>query len=434
MSGLAFPPLPSGSEESDTSETDSSVEETMKELLDRGYVKASWLDRQFFFFLDMKEEHGRELLNNLKEFAETRGYDWGEMAKFEHERRSCAQLFMNEYGMTYWGFPGRQKYLRQECLDNEESLCTYPAMREEITRTLVILLERKSKGYAHKAKPTTQTPASEPMAKTTPLPGSINKETPGSYVPKHADRKGKRKSAAMAVEDEDYAHASEEQPVFKTPRTRAITNAIKPFQAEPAEARTPETPKPLEINIPKQTHTQPSPAPKKNSLDIRSKPIPTPTPDKKAKDTTTINNNTLHRSSKTKFLVTASSQEMMAPVWLPYEDFTRADDFVDTMAQQYGLIEWSPAAQLRESTMYHHLATSGSAAAAAAAAATIVAASVKFGWSDFETLVRRDKDQDWKFVKAELKKAWKAEGVESGSGSGSGSGGIFKIYVKLHVS
>ncbi|OOF90035.1 hypothetical protein ASPCADRAFT_179858 [Aspergillus carbonarius ITEM 5010] len=116
--------------------TTSSMEETMKDLLDRGEVKPSWRDKQFVHFLDLKEAYGREFLARVKEHAESTGFSWADLAKFENERRTCAKMFVDNFGMAYWGTPAnRQKYLQEECLDDPDTLCVYPDRRDEYVRS-----------------------------------------------------------------------------------------------------------------------------------------------------------------------------------------------------------------------------------------------------------------------------------------------------------
>lgn len=110
----------------------SSDAETMKELLDRGEVKASWRDKQFVHFLDLKEEYGREFLGLVKDHVEHSGWEWTEILNSSDERDNCAKSFVEEYGLKYWGTPAnRKKYLQEESLADEKTLCTYPAQSEE---------------------------------------------------------------------------------------------------------------------------------------------------------------------------------------------------------------------------------------------------------------------------------------------------------------
>ena len=110
----------------------SSDAETMKELLDRGEVKASWRDKQFIHFLDLKEEYGREFLGLVKDHVEQSEFEWTEILNSEDERHNCAKSFVEEYGLKYWGTPAnRKKYLQEKSLADEKTLCTYPAQSEE---------------------------------------------------------------------------------------------------------------------------------------------------------------------------------------------------------------------------------------------------------------------------------------------------------------
>ncbi|RJE22634.1 hypothetical protein PHISCL_05017 [Aspergillus sclerotialis] len=81
----------------------------------------------------------------------------------------------------------------------------------------------------------------------------------------------------------------------------------------------------------------------------------------------------------------------MAPVWVDYQSFDSAAAFVDAMASEC-LAEWDPSAQLNSEIM--------------GVPSNVLAASVRFGWSDFYIRVRVGRDQDWERVIKELVQSW----------------------------
>ncbi|GCB26734.1 hypothetical protein AAWM_09619 [Aspergillus awamori] len=427
----------------------SSGAETMKELLDRGEVKASWRDKQFVHFLDLKEEYGREFLNLVKEHVEPNGFEWTDILTSENERRACAKDFVAQYGLKYWGTPAnRKKYLQEESLADEKTLCTYPAQRTEflapsntivqktkmlshqtqIVRTIEILLLRKAKGYSRlsqeKAKPTQPTKSPFESASTS-----------------------KRKSTLKET-DEDT-----DKPVYKT-RTRSTPSAIRPFRTNVCESE-PEaefqssaakktkkqrtslarcytgTP---ELQLPPSRGKDSMSAPHQGTFVHRAasryaKDTKFPATEgsqsviaaaQYAQDTkllATENNHIGTTASQyfkdTKFLVTASNQVGMAPVWLPFTDFNQATEFLEHMAKQCNVMEWSPSVQLKWESMPPQ----------------VIAASVRFDWSDFEIRVRRECNEDLLLMLQELSNAWQAED----EGKEGASGSVFKIKVMLHI-
>ncbi|GKZ70357.1 hypothetical protein AnigIFM50267_005995 [Aspergillus niger] len=407
----------------------SSGAETMKELLDRGEVKASWRDKQFVHFLDLKEEYGREFLNLVKEHVEPNGFEWTDILTSENERRACAKDFVAQYGLKYWGTPAnRKKYLQEESLADEKTLCTYPAQSEEIVRTIEILLLRKAKGYSRlsqeKAKPTQPTKSPFESASTSKSKSTL-KET-----------------------DEDT-----DKPVYKT-RTRSTPSAIRPFRTNVCESE-PEaefqssaakktkkqrtslarcytgTP---ELQLPPSRGKDSMSAPHQGTFVHRAasryaKDTKFPATEgsqsviaaaQYAQDTkllATENNHIGTTASQyfkdTKFLVTASNQVGMAPVWLPFTDFNQATEFLEHMAKQCNVMEWSPSVQLKWESMPPQ----------------VIAASVRFDWSDFEIRVRRECNEDLLLMLQELSNAWQAED----EGKEGASGSVFKIKVMLHI-
>ncbi|PYI27346.1 hypothetical protein BP00DRAFT_429430 [Aspergillus indologenus CBS 114.80] len=121
------------------------------------------------------------------------------------------------------------------------------------------------------------------------------------------------------------------------------------------------------------------------------------------------------------FLVTATSQPGMGSVWVPYRDFRSAEAFMRYLRQECRLDGWSPSRQLSHDVSGHTPTT---------VKPVVVAASVKFDWTDFEIRVRQNHDQDWAMVQQELQKAMegRTQLLESGSLTSA-----FKIRVLLHV-
>lgn len=100
----------------------------------------------------------------------------------------------------------------------------------------------------------------------------------------------------------------------------------------------------------------------------------------------------LAHKHETKFLVSASTQRDMAPVWVDYKPFDSSSEFLGAMADEC-LSEWDPSAQLNNEIRglpWSH----------------IPAASVRFEWTDFNIRVRPGKDGDWESVMKRLEKAW----------------------------
>ncbi|RAL00533.1 uncharacterized protein BO80DRAFT_476056 [Aspergillus ibericus CBS 121593] len=431
--------------------TTSSIEETMKDLLDRGEVKPSWRDKQFVHFLDLKEAYGREFLARVKEHAESTGFSWADLARSENERRTCAKMFVDRFGITYWGTPAnRQKYLQEECLADPDTLCVYPDRREEIVRTLMVLLERKAKGYARLS---------------TEKPKVCCRLNPNF----NSTSKSKRKMTSLAKEtDEDYTEAMStgDKLTYKIPRTRALSNAIRPFKAVLSDSdssaelnmssrkiqKAPKSKKKPDHSHPHPTKpvstTSPAPAPKsppkptKKEKKSPSTFLPPPPPMGTFIHTNTTTTTTTSTSTPTPptnptttalsaanytylttILATSTTQakEGMAPVWIPYEHFTSTSSFLDSMADQCNLLEWNPTMQLsREDADWF--------APANPSAGSVIAASVRFEWSDFEIRVRQGHDEDWVVVQRELVRAWRVRS------EGDGDEGVeFKIRVLLHV-
>ncbi|RAH58291.1 hypothetical protein BO85DRAFT_512367 [Aspergillus piperis CBS 112811] len=414
----------------------SSDAETMKELLDRGEVKASWRDKQFVHFLDLKEEYGREFLGLVKDHVEHSGWEWTEILNSSDERDNCAKSFVEEYGLKYWGTPAnRKKYLQEESLADEKTLCTYPAQSEEIARTIAILLLRKAKHYSRlsqeKAKPTLSTKTPFEMASTKKRKSTV-KETDEDDTDKPAYKARARSTPSTIrpfkaiVSDSEPEIETQNNPAKKSKKQR--TSLANRYKGTP-EVQLKTSKEKDSISAPVQGTSVHRAAPQytkdTKSLTTESNSnrvsmtgaAPQYPPAKNTKSPTTENNNqtnmtTSEYAKDTKFLVTASNQVGMAPVWLPFTDFAaQATDFLEHMAEQCNVMEWSPSAQLKWDSM----------------SPQVFAASVRFDWSDFEIRVRRDCNEDLLIMLQELDNAWQAEADAQDEAS------VFKIRVMLHV-
>lgn len=152
---------------------------------------------------------------------------------------------------------------------------------------------------------------------------------------------------------------------------------------------------------------------------------------------------------QTTFLVSATSQPDMGPVWAPFREFGSASSFLSYMAGECHPEDhyyWDADTQLNnEITFSVNRSSSLPPPSATGAMVVITAATVKFEWTDFVIRVRRGRDQDWAVVMRELQKSWAVSsslaqqkrtpesdglGVEDG-GRGREEG--FKISVKLHT-
>ena len=120
----------------------------------------------------------------------------------------------------------------------------------------------------------------------------------------------------------------------------------------------------------------------------------------------------------TYFLVSATSQLEIEPVWLPYQNFQTATAFLTTMAGELDLHEWNPTAQLNQEI--------------ALGAHENLVASVLFEWTDFGIRVRQGQDRDWEFVKRELERLWMAKHGQETEGEGESHPGRFIVRVMLH--
>jgi hypothetical protein len=124
---------------------------------------------------------------------------------------------------------------------------------------------------------------------------------------------------------------------------------------------------------------------------------------------------------QTKFLVSASTQPNMAPVWIPFQIFQSAASFLAHMAEECNIHEWDPSAQLNKEISKWD--------SSPPAPQTVVAASVKFDWSELFIRVRQGRDDDWEFVMQELRNSWRVKGEDQSEAGNQ----RFHILVMLHV-
>lgn len=122
-------------------------------------------------------------------------------------------------------------------------------------------------------------------------------------------------------------------------------------------------------------------------------------------------------SAKTHFLLSISNQQGMAPIWIPYKKFTSTTAFLSHMLSECTLQYWDGQTKTLVDMQPERLQA-------------VVAASVKFAWSNFEVRLRQGKDQDWALCMAQLEKAWKDSEVSMDCEFYDG----FKVLVMLHVT
>lgn len=131
-------------------------------------------------------------------------------------------------------------------------------------------------------------------------------------------------------------------------------------------------------------------------------------------------------TQKTTFLLSATNQRDMAPVFVPFQHFRSATSFLETMADECGLQEWDPSTQLNTEILSSNWVSPSPAASMSNNLRGVVAASVKLEWSGFSIRVRPGKDRDWEVLMQEVRKKWEGRGRDDGDGE-------FRISVMLHV-
>ncbi|GAB1192004.1 hypothetical protein APSETT444_001188 [Aspergillus pseudonomiae] len=375
--------------------------------LDEGRLNAKCRDRKFTTFLDLKFDYHTAFINRLREHVQMTKYSWNELQSFESKRRSCAEKFVEKYGMTYWGAETRKSYLLPEAFEEPESLCTYPERKDEIIRTVALLLERKANsalrnkekpGSMELATPTRRTSASVPPAwVNSPYATSTSSPELFRHTVDHTNGDKLKRGASDRCKTSTDWEMDAPEPTSQKPRISA-PSGIRPFSSIWSHGQ--------ENNG--NVHPEPT-SPKANW---------TSAGDKAGTTAEKASNQEGNYPNDTKFLVEASSQEGMAPVWVSFQNFPSASSFLEHMAAECRVDEWSPSRQiLTENSNWE----SGQ---------LVLAASVKFEWSGFEIRVRQGVDHDLTIVFQELQKAWKSKELNL-------DGGLvkqFRIKVMLHVS
>ncbi|QRD87806.1 hypothetical protein F9C07_1050893 [Aspergillus flavus] len=380
----------------------------MKCDLDEGRLNAKCRDRKFTTFLDLKIDYHNEFINRLREHVQVTNHSWNELQAFESKRRSCAEKFVGKYGVTYWGAETRKMYLLPEAFKEPESLCTYPERKEEIIRTVALLLERKANSAMRNKdkQPTVEldTPTRRTSASVPPLwgnsPYATSPSSPELFRPtmnqtNEGEDKLKRRASDRRRASTDWGKEASEPPSQK-PRLSA-PSGIRPFSSIWDHG------KENNGNVPREP------------TDLKADW--TSTGDKTSATDDKVGNLEGNYPNDTKFLVEASNQEGMAPVWVSFQNFPSASSFLGHMAAECRVDEWSPSKQiLTENSNWHP-------------GQLVLAASVKFEWSEFGIRVRQGADHDLTIVFQELQKAWKAKELNLDGGSVQ----QFRVKVMLHV-
>ncbi|KAH1848974.1 hypothetical protein KXX54_007988 [Aspergillus fumigatus] len=378
---------------------------TMEEALDDGVLRLSMRYRDFTLFLDLKDQYHKELLTRLTEHTEQLEFDWGMLEQSRQERMSCAESFLGRYGMLYWGNEvNREKFLMEDSRADPASPCIYPERKKEIGRVIEMLLQKKARSFL-KANLTPQTPRDAPaqtlssssLVFTNGLAGSLS-----SMGRKHNNQLGKRR-------------APDDLEVSPSRLGGADVRAIRPFSSISDTAdNTTRTQDLVGLNEASRNINRAEYSgilTKDSVIAIQSRITPS--------DTAQMPEDALEQ--QTKFLVSASNQPNMAPVWVPFQIFQSAASFLTHMAEECNIHEWDPSAQLSKEISKWDSSPPASQA--------VVAASVKFEWSEFFIRVRQGRDDDWEFVMQELRNSWRAKGKD---GSEAGNQRLH-IRVMLHV-
>ncbi|KAE8148011.1 hypothetical protein BDV25DRAFT_142187 [Aspergillus avenaceus] len=386
----------------------------MKDFLDEGKLNLKSRDRKFTTFLDLKMDHHSDFIHRLREHVQHYGYEWSELLASENERYACAESFVEQHGFNYWGSEAsRKKYLLEEAIKDPACLTTYPERRDEIVRTVVILLERKAKTH-------TRTPEKKSIESYDELQMVNSRRSSGfgsalsdddtetmnntpskglhtlAHFPQSESRPKREVSERSITVPPDMGNVSFEP---RSKRTRTSAPEIRPFSRV------------LEYDEKEDSAKTYKPASQKATKAATRKNV---VPEAAGKQVGATGGK---YPDDTKFLVVASSQMGMAPVWVSFQNFPSASAFLEHMANECRVYEWDPATQLFTESS-HLQAMQGN-----------LAASVKFEWSGFEIRVRQGKDHDWAVVMEELQKAWKAKELNVDGGSVP----CFKIRVMLHV-
>ncbi|GIJ84554.1 hypothetical protein Asppvi_003401 [Aspergillus pseudoviridinutans] len=373
----------------------------MEEALDDGVLRLNMRYRDFTLFLDLKDQYHKEFLSRLTEHTEQFGFEWGMLEQSKQERMSCAESFLGRYGMLYWGTElNRERFLMKDSREDPASLCVYPERKKEIVRVIEMLLQKKARSIL-KTNMTPQTP-SDAAAKTTSSSSLVTNGLAGSLssrVGESNNQLGKRR-----VPDDLEASPSRVK--------SADARAIRPFSSiSDTTNNAMRTLDPVSVN--------------EASRNIsRAEYYGTPKTDSNHSRFTTAHTARMPEvalQQQTKFLVSASTQPNMAPVWVPFRSFQSAASFLVHMAEECNIHEWDPSAQLNKEISKWD--------SSPPAPQTVVAASVKFDWSEFFIRVRQGRDDDWEFVMQELRNSWRVTGEDQSEARNQ----RFHILVMLHV-
>ncbi|KAB8233619.1 uncharacterized protein BDW43DRAFT_310970 [Aspergillus alliaceus] len=357
----------------------------MKADLDTGRLTSKCRDRKLTTFLDLKFDYHSEFITRLREHVQTSKNDWFQLYLSEADRRSCAEKFVDKYGMTYWGTEeSRKKHLLPDALEEPGALCTYPERKDEIIRTVALLLERKANSNA---KPKEKKNSMESVATPTRTSASVPPFWGGSSLGTSTPRMGTFKPATDPRSDGDHRQKKRKMSIelgMETPDPRAqkltasARGAIRPFSSIVAHEDE-------KASIPYE------------ETNLTAHPIVADSNIAPSTESDQVSSSEEKYQKETMFLVEASNQEGMAPVWVPFQNFPCSSTFLAHMA-----------AELQ----------------------AVLAASVKFEWSGFEIRVRQGKDCDWAIVVDALHKAWKAKELVLDDSPVR----CFRIRVMLHLT
>ncbi|OJJ39743.1 hypothetical protein ASPWEDRAFT_169569 [Aspergillus wentii DTO 134E9] len=407
----------------------------LKAFLDEGTLNTKKTFRNFTTFLDLKHNYHNEFLSTVWDHVELQGYTWKDLAEHESERKACALGFLRVHGKKYWGTDAnRRKYLMADSLLDPEALYMYPERKEELTRTLVILLEKKAKAKVkdHRQSLATKnndTPSSPSKFRGLPTP------TPASDLPKKAQPRYPSTFNTPGLSDNGRGRKRDREPsedlgtLFERFNPKKEVSSTRSLDRGKSVGPGDRTIRPFSSIALDDTRGRSVPAKKRRTEEnddvvILDKPV-IPNLNGQLSDSSDSSTDDIqeietvekipvdlhHCHDKTKFLVTATTQRDMAPVWVPFQRFDTASAFLDRMVEECGLREWDPSAQLNAGIW----------------ASPVKAASIKFEWSGFYIRVRTGMDKDWNFVMRELQKAWKKDaGAENVHAA-------FRISVMLHV-
>ncbi|RMJ23676.1 hypothetical protein PHISP_05464 [Aspergillus sp. HF37] len=408
----------------------------MKASLDCGDLKKRSSDRAFTSFLDIKKKYHKEFLESVRQHVQDAGFASDVLRNNELVREACVLDFLGKYGMFYWGTEGsRAKYLNPAMLEKPAESAVYPEREEEIARAVMMLLEKKTKrewtfpgkdthahaqDHAHtlahtdtlEAKVSEERPpqrlhtppAPNPEPGITYTPGSNSHDTPGS------SRRKKKKKKIRTPESSNSLLAqlaAAESPPSHGKSTQERNAAIHPLS---------EITSTLGSDSEFIYERKRKRAPASTDIDeLLGLDDIEPAPQSPPRDPLTTPETKYQ--GETKFLANATTQAGMAPVWVPFQRFESATDFLDLMARECEVAVWSPDIQLSHEA--NDRATSPG----------VSVASVRFEWAEFAIRVRAGRDRDWEFVMGALQKAWAAKDA----GEGLQQPGEFRIRVTLHV-